>query len=919
VPRYSRRGFLKQAVMVGASAHLGAATQARASTPAGVHRTDARGQSTTLHWLEGDPPPELSGTTWGVPWPRGAFPADQQFTLRTDTGVDVPIQTWPIGYWPDGSLKWSAHAIGATLPAAKSYVLSPGTPTESSTKVTVRDTRGYVEVDTGVIVCRVMKRGSTLVHSLTRDGREIARAGQLVCVAQDSVVDGDEGTERRRRYVGVNERVEVEQAGPVRAVVRIEGKHRGPNGAAWLPFTVRLYFYAGAESVRMMHTFIVDTEPEDRFIRGLGVRFTVPMRDALHDRHIRLAGEQPPGKRVGMLAEAVKGLTGLRRDPGAAVRAAQVAGQPTPPMSEWDTRVSSRVQYIPAWGDYTLSQLTADGFHIRKRTKAGHGWIDVGGGRRALGFGYVGGVSGGLAFGMRHFWQLYPTQLDIRHAASDEAEATVWLWAPEAPPMDLRFYHDGMGQDTYAEQLEGLEITYEDYEPEFGTPVGIARTTELTFWALDATPSTERLADLAAAAAVPPLLAAPPAHLRGAEVFGDWSLPDRSTPAKAEIEDRLDFLIDYYQKQIEQHRWYGFWNFGDVMHAYDPDRHCWRYDVGGYAWDNSELSPDLWLWYSYLRTGRADIFRMAEAMTRHTGEVDVYHLGRFAKLGTRHGVQHWADSAKQVRVSTAAYRRFYYFLTADERTGDLLHELIDADETFLTLDPIRKIRTEPYEPDPHALAIGLGTDWGSLAAAWLTEWERNGDPIAKTKLLNGMESIGRLRYGHFTDDVLYDIDTGRYVSPGDKIGVSHLSAVFGKVEICSELIQLVDDPAFERAWLQYCRLYNAPAEEQIAELGQSLGNLNLRQAHCRLTAYAAAKTGDPALARRAWEEFYRGDAGYGPDIVWETQRVEGPDALNPLDEATWVSTNATAQYALAAIQTLALVGDHLPPNGIEVR
>lgn len=36
--------------------------------------------------------------------------------------------------------------------------------------------------------------------------------------------------------------------------------------------------------------------------------------------------------------------------------------------------------------------------------------------------------------------------------------------------MDLRFYHDGMGQDTYAEQLEGLNITYEDYEPEFGTP-----------------------------------------------------------------------------------------------------------------------------------------------------------------------------------------------------------------------------------------------------------------------------------------------------------------------------------------------------------------------------------------------------------------------------------------------------------------
>ena len=27
----------------------------------------------------------------------------------------------------------------------------------------------------------------------------------------------------------------------------------------------------------------------------------------------------------------------------------------------------------------------------------------------------------------------------------------------------------------------------------------------------------------------------------------------------------------------------------DVMHAYDPVRHTWRYDIGGFAWDNTEL------------------------------------------------------------------------------------------------------------------------------------------------------------------------------------------------------------------------------------------------------------------------------------------------------------------------------------------
>src|SRR5581483_164003 len=115
---------------------------------------------------------------------------------------------------------------------------------------------------------------------------------------------------------------------------------------------------------------------------------------------------------------------------------------------------------------------------------------------------------------------------------------------------------------------------------------------------------------------------------------------------------------------------------GDVMHSYDPGRHVWRYDVGGFAWDNSELSTDLWLWYSFLRTGRADIFRMAEAMCRHTGEVDVYHLGKFKGLGTRHGVQHWGDSSKQTRISSALFRRPFFYLTGDARTGDLMHDQV---------------------------------------------------------------------------------------------------------------------------------------------------------------------------------------------------------------------------------------------------
>lgn len=340
------------------------------------------------------------------------------------------------------------------------------------------------------------------------------------------------------------------------------------------------------------------------------------------------------------------------------------------------------------------------------------------------------------------------------------------------------------------------------------------------------------------------------------------------------------------------------------MHTYDEDRHAWRYDVGGYAWDNSELSPDLWLWYSFLRTGRRDEFRLAEAMTRHTRDVDIYHLGRFAGLGTRHNVQHWGCSAKQLRISTAAYRRFHYFLTADDRTGDVLREVVNADQQLATLNPSRKLKDASV---PGVTRIGIGTDFGSAAANWLTEWERTGDPKYRKWLADAMRAIGGHKLGFFAGEFGFDPVTRKLLPPGDvKPSISHLSAVFGLVEVCSELTRLIDIPEFNSAWLQYCTLYGASREDQVAALGHALGRSSLKSAHSRLTAYAAHMTSDTDLAKRAWSELEKTEHQPG---TLETQRIEGPTTLNPVEEAAWVSTNDSAQWGLAAIQNLALIPD----------
>ncbi|MFJ5102682.1 Tat pathway signal sequence domain protein [Streptomyces sp. NPDC088554] len=908
-----RRSLLKVAAVAGATTQFSWAL-GRDTARAAEARAAAAGEPVSVGWLEDDGLGAAPGSTFGVPWPQGVHAAGTAFALATADGAAVPVQTWPTAYWPDGTLKWTAHAVGAQVAGAERFSLVAGAPATPGRKVTVTQNQRRITVDTGVIKVVIGKDGNRLVESVTRGATRIATDGRLVLLRQGELDDGEHATAKWERFDGEIGGAKVEQDGPVRAVVRLDGKHRR-GSRRWVPFTVRLYFYADAESFRMVHTIVYDGEQtpgrnKGDFIRGLGVRFTVPMRDEAYDRHIRIAGE---GK--GFLTEAVKGITGLRRDPGAAVRTAQVKGEKLPDPATWDQRVTTRLQYIPTWGDYTLAQLSADGFTLRKRTKPGHGWITAGGGGRANGFGYVGGVGGGLSFGLRDFWHKHPAQLDIRGAAGDEAEVTLWLWSPESQPMDLRFYHDGMGQDTFPQQLEGLNITYEDHEPGFGTPYGIARTSELMFWANGATPTADELVAQSEAVRTPPQLAAAPETLYRAGVFGGLFAPvDRSVPAKAKIEDQLDFLFTYYKDQVEQRRWYGFWDYGDFMHTYDEDRHQWRYDVGGYAWDNSELSPDLWLWYAYLRSGRADIFRFAEALTRHTGEVDVYHLGKWAGLGTRHGVQHYADSAKQQRISTAVYRRPYYYLTADERVGDLMHALVDSDETFLALDPLRKIRTEPYEPDRNALSIGFGTDWSGLAAAWLTEWERNGPKAAKAeaRLRSTMETIAAQPNGFVQGSGLYDLDTGRFaVADTPVVSVSHLSSMFGLVEMCAEVIDLVDMPAFKEAWLDYCRYFNATRTEQAARYGSHFGSLLLFQGHSRQDAYAAAQLGDAGLAARAWDKFYNSDA-FTAAMVWDKKPLEGPTVLEPGYENLRINSNETALFGLAAIQNLALVGDRMP-------
>jgi hypothetical protein len=744
--------------------------------------------------------------------------------------------------------------------------------------------------------------------------------GQIVCSAATVTASIDEKEYKTRVYA-----VTVENSTPSRALIKVSGVVEDEIHSAHLPFDVRFYVYSHSTSIRVLHSFIHDLDP-DNAITSLGIRFNVPLgQTELYNRHVRLGGSNG-----GVLKEEVKGLSGLRHGPTVANRNDQTSGREVIlQKAEWArTDLTKGLAYIPSWDSYSLAQLSSDGFTIKKRTKPGCSWVKVTGGGRADGTAYVGSAStGGLAIGMSDFWERYPTQLDLDHLTAEQGCITVWLYSPLAEPLDTSPYHDGLGLDTYQKQLEALDVTYEDFEPGFVSANGIGRTNQLFLRPFLHTPSNKDFSSFSSLVRDPPRLVATAEHLQSSGAFhGCWAPDSQSlglTPShqQAEVEAKLGLLFNYYHGQVEQHRWYGFWDHGDVQHTYDPYRHAWRYDVGGFAWDNSELSTDLWLWLYFLHTGRADVFKMAEAMTRHTGEVDVYHSGKFKGFGTRHGVQHFSDSSKQLRISNVLYRRIYFYLTGDERTGDLISELQDCQNTLLVLDSHRKVQEHAGIPEGFAMT-NIGLDCGALIAAWLFAWERRSEGWAHYKdlLIKLLDSIAGLKHGIGNNAILLNPTSGEVREcppPTPEWAISHLSMLFGFPEIIAELFHFAREEApdtigrFMKVWLAYCRAYNGGSDVQREEFGFEFpSHATWRQSHSTLTAFAAVEQDDESLARAAWDQFFNTD-GYTANHDWSVLKSPPPDYLTHGEEAPWITTNEAARYGVSAISNLASIGRFL--------
>lgn len=845
-------------------------------------------------------------TTFGCIWREGELEREGAFTLRNRDGSTVPVQSRVTAYWPDGSVKWSAHTADASL-MSETVDLEMGASVAIGSSIAVMMSgEGGFCVSSSRLSLTIPPGGPFLFTDLVVDGATRVNKAFPVLQIERREESGREETRTVCEYEGNITDVTVEEEGPVQVVIKYEGiHHHHARGEELIPFVIRLSITD--DGLRFVHTFLYDGVETRDFLKGIGISFLSPLSGAPYNRHIRFLGD------AGSFHESSANLLSWRPRIPEAIYASQCAGERLRLQGEARSLVERILPDMPHWDSYAICQDSPTHFSITKKLDLPHVCsLSCLHGAQARGGLSVGGENGWLAFTIRDFSKRHPSGYTVSGLTSAEVRTDLYFYSPVADAFDFRHYTDRGYNQVY----------YEGYDFFGASAYGIAATSECALtWGEGVIASEHALMSFTNRLDKPPLYVGESAFYHERRAFGPWSLPSHESEMERWLEAELDKAVAFYAKEVEQRHWTGLFDYGDFMHTYDRERHVWRYDMGGYAWDNTELVPTLWLWLAFLRSGREEIFTLAEKMSRHASETDMYHFGPYKGLGSRHNVRHWGCPCKEARIAMAAHHRYFYYLTGDRRMEDIFSELKDNELTFLVKDPLGEFYDKEKMVYPsHARS---GPDWSSLCSNWMTEWERFNDDAYREKIMIGIRDIEAAPLSLVSGpDFEFDPESVHLRYIGEKTtGGTHLQICMGAPSIWMEMADLLDYEQWKRMMADYGRFYFLPRQQQLEESGGLIGDreFSLPFMASAMGAYGAWYLDDRETADRVWATLLGSLLTGDDESGFAVKQVEDAGNRAVLEEIPWISTNFAAQWCLNVIICLAFIPDALPPTLEEAR
>lgn len=206
-------------------------------------------------------PVGLDRTNWpvglGFPFAEGELKDLASLVVLTPEGRSVPIQSKILTRWADGSIRW-AHVM--FLADLKSQVVAEwrlewntgvrAPAAAEARRVRLEERAGRITVATGDLTVVFSLLGANLFDNVKVKGREMldpARKNGFVIKTPDGM--------SYEAPAGKAVRLAVEENGPLRAVVRMEGQHVSPVGGSLLDYSARFFFHAGAPWFEVEYSF----------------------------------------------------------------------------------------------------------------------------------------------------------------------------------------------------------------------------------------------------------------------------------------------------------------------------------------------------------------------------------------------------------------------------------------------------------------------------------------------------------------------------------------------------------------------------------------------------------------------------------------------------------------------------------------
>ncbi|MCP4640127.1 MAG: hypothetical protein GY851_06835 [bacterium] len=242
-------------------------------------------------------PREAWPATVGLPFGRGMLADVGDLSLADPERVGVGLQAEATSLWDDGSVKWATLSFLADsdvegraiyhLAAKPSGAVSI---LEAESILDVSESPEEWRLTTAVASFDIAKRGVAFFGRVgfDRNGDGMIHSSEAMAGSDVSglVLEMGEG---QVLTCGAPDTVEVEENGPVRAVVRCAGAMQGPGGGQGWRYLVRLTFWKGTPGMAVNVTLWND-EQEPLFRRVRRVSVQVPLTE-VSDRRSGFQGE----------------------------------------------------------------------------------------------------------------------------------------------------------------------------------------------------------------------------------------------------------------------------------------------------------------------------------------------------------------------------------------------------------------------------------------------------------------------------------------------------------------------------------------------------------------------------------------------------------------------------------------------------